>query len=685
MRKVPKVLQDEMMDCAAACLLSILKYYGGNIRYSKLKKMLLTKENGTSAYSLLKVGEQLGFKVEGKKGVIQQILPLEYPCIAHIKKDGYYHFVVVMEYNLKQNKVFLMDPSIGYHNVSLTYWEEICTGIYLFFKVNRVLIHEKETHYLKLLFPRNILSKKLVFFLVGNLSLSILEIFGLLETKIFFSYLLTTYDSWNIFIYFTFFFCFYFLIEGGLFLFRWFFLKIQYQSYYFLIKRWIKLHLHLPYYYFEQHSKSEILSIATSLEEIYLYFYTILECFFLELPIFIMGLVFIGMESIYFFFIFIFFFWILFLLFFLIFHRVSFYIQKYLSHKERRDYLLIDSFEKLEVIKGLHLETSFLSKLKKEEFQYQNANYRFQLAYVEKAFFQKTVHKTLKFLFLFFFLVAYFKKRVSLYHYFLMDVFFELLLNSYQKILEVFYLFPRVREEAKKVLDSFSSEVELFPKESITPFKHFKVVKVFNFSYRMEGREITSTISFELRKGDSMILHGASGCGKSTLCKSILRLYPVQKKRIYLNNMDINYLNLEDIRTRICYLSQEEGLFSGTILENITLGKKIKEKELFEVLSLTHVKPILDEKQMTLDFQLSTYTSIFSGGERKKILLARALLLKRDIYLLDEIFESISEEEVVELTKNVLTYLKDKIVLVVSHNKQLDCLFKKVYTLKVEK
>ena len=346
---------------------------------------------------------------------------------------------------------------------------------------------------------------------------------------------------------------------------------------------------------------------------------------------------------------------------------------------------MIDSFEKLEVIKGLHLETSFLSKLKKEEFQYQNANYRFQLAYVEKAFFQKTVHKTLKFLFLFFFLVAYFKKRVSLYHYFLMDVFFELLLNSYQKILEVFYLFPRVREEAKKVLDSFSSEVELFPKESITPFKHFKVVKVFNFSYRMEGREITSTISFELRKGDSMILHGASGCGKSTLCKSILRLYPVQKKRIYLNNMDINYLNLEDIRTRICYLSQEEGLFSGTILENITLGKKIKEKELFEVLSLTHVKPILDEKQMTLDFQLSTYTSIFSGGERKKILLARALLLKRDIYLLDEIFESISEEEVVELTKNVLTYLKDKIVLVVSHNKQLDCLFKKVYTLKVEK
>ena len=71
--------------------------------------------------------------------------------------------------------------------------------------------------------------------------------------------------------------------------------------------------------------------------------------------------------------------------------------------------------------------------------------------------------------------------------------------------------------------------------------------------------------------------------------------------------------------------------------------------------------------------------------ERKKILLARTLLLKRDIYLLDEIFESISEEEVVELTKNVLTYLKDKIVLVVSHNKQLDCLFKKVYTLKVEK
>ena len=160
MKKVPKILQEEAMDCGAACLLSILKYYHGNMSYEKLKQKLFVSSKGTSAYHLVQIGAELGFVVEGKKGGIQDILPNEFPCIAHLKKDGYYHFVVVMDFDAKQGQIFIMDPSKGYNNVSLTYWKEICTGNYLFFTKKRFLVHEKSVSLRKILFPKHILTRK---------------------------------------------------------------------------------------------------------------------------------------------------------------------------------------------------------------------------------------------------------------------------------------------------------------------------------------------------------------------------------------------------------------------------------------------------------------------------------------------------------------------------------------------
>ncbi len=685
MKKVPKVLQESAMDCGAACLLSILKYHGGNINYSKLKRMLHVHEKGTSAYDLVQIGEELGFLVEGMKGSVKEILPKSFPCIAHLKKDGYYHFVVVMDYDFKSQKVYIMDPSIGYNNVSLAYWEEICTGNYIFFSVKRFLTCEKNTNFWKILFPKKAFNKTFLSLLFLNQLLSVCEFFGLLETKIFFSYLLTKSDFYNVVHYFLFFLLFTFLTEGGIFLIQWFFLKIQNRMMYQLLKRWYRFLLNLPYYYFEKHEMSEVQTELELLEEIYLYFFHFIRLLFLETPIILFCLIFFYQISHSFLVVTLGMFLLFLVISFISFRYLSRKVNFYLGQKEKRNRLLLDALGKIDMTKGLHQESFFYKKLVDTHFAFQDASYQLSISSESENFLKKFWVKMMRFLFLFFFLKLYFEKKVTIYSYFLLELFFELLMNSFQKVLEFVLVIPRMREEMKKLEGVFTYQKEVFPKKSILPLPQFNQIEVKNFAYKIEEKNVHSDFSCVIGKGEKVLLHGPSGSGKSTLCKMMMKLFPITKGQIYLNQFDLMEISLEDLRNRVCYISQEEGLFNGTLEENITLGKRVFEKDLWKVLELTHVDRILKEKNIPLSFPLSALTMPFSGGERKKILLARTLLLKRDIYLLDEVFESIEKEEAMELVLNVLTYFKDKIVLVISHRLEIDAFFNQVLTLEVEK
>ncbi len=679
MRKVPKVLQEDMLDCGPACLYAIFKYYHGKMPYAKIKKMVQLTGKGCDAYSLLQAGEKLGFMMEGKKGVITQIPSSSYPVIAHIKKENYYHFVVVMGIDTFQKAVFIMDPAKGYEKIPLSNWEEICTGNYLFFRVKRFLAREKSRSIWKEIFPKTYLKKSILLALFGNSILTLFELYTWLEVKLFFTYLWVQKDVYNLLQYFCFFLSFHLILEGGFYLLRWFFLKLQNTLLASYLQTWMKKLLYLPYYFYENYRVSALLERTQSFEEIYAFWFQLLETLFFSFPLFIIAAWFLSKKS------------FLFLIgvtpccltllgsscFF--FRKFEKKVENYLQKRERKNELFLETFGKMDLLKGLHQEHFFFAKWRKISFQCQKATYQFQLFLRQKESIQKLERKVSKFLFLFLFLFASYRNEVVFSDFFVLEILFELLLENYTKILELFLLFPKIKVEASK-LEPFlmTSFQEIFPKKSLLPYPHFTSLAIQNFTYQVQGNVKKSTFSMCVRPKQKVILHGPSGCGKSTLCKSILRYYPIAKGEIFLNQMDILYLNLEDLRSRICYLSQEEGLFSGTLLENITLGKKISPTHLQKVLEITHVAKLLKEKKIDLHFPISILNLSLSGGERKKILLARTLLLKRDIYLLDEVFESIEEEEACELIQNTLTYLKDKMVIVISHRKNIDFLFEKV-------
>ena len=111
------VLQDGVKDCGVCCLLSIIRFYGGDVSKEYLRELTNTTKEGVSLYSLIEASKKLGFEAIGVTGKLEDIKVNNLPCIAHfIVNQHYKHFVVLYQINKKKQQVILMDPAKGKKN-----------------------------------------------------------------------------------------------------------------------------------------------------------------------------------------------------------------------------------------------------------------------------------------------------------------------------------------------------------------------------------------------------------------------------------------------------------------------------------------------------------------------------------------------------------------------------------------
>ena len=134
------VLQDDLKDCGVCSLLSIIRYYNGNISKEYLRELTNTTKEGVSALNLLRASRELGFEAYGIKGKLKDLNDKILPVIAHVIVDEKYpHFVVVYKINYKKNQVLVMDPAIGFSSYSFPNFMKISTSYYLVMKPRIVL------------------------------------------------------------------------------------------------------------------------------------------------------------------------------------------------------------------------------------------------------------------------------------------------------------------------------------------------------------------------------------------------------------------------------------------------------------------------------------------------------------------------------------------------------------------
>ncbi|WNO10364.1 type I secretion system permease/ATPase [Teredinibacter sp. KSP-S5-2] len=192
------------------------------------------------------------------------------------------------------------------------------------------------------------------------------------------------------------------------------------------------------------------------------------------------------------------------------------------------------------------------------------------------------------------------------------------------------------------------------------------------FSYPGEAQESLKDISFKINAGEKVALIGRLGSGKSTIQKIIVGLYQPQKGEVHLDGIDAKQIDPSDLRSEISYVQQDTVLFSGSVRENIIFGKNgVTDQEIIRAAEISGVSDFVDQHPMGFERAVGERGEMLSGGQRQAISIARSLIGRASVYLLDEPTSAMDNTSEAKLIANLKETLKEKSLILVTHKTSL--------------
>lgn len=247
-----------------------------------------------------------------------------------------------------------------------------------------------------------------------------------------------------------------------------------------------------------------------------------------------------------------------------------------------------------------------------------------------------------------------------------------------------FFLFGPLQELGNVILAYREAEVSLLnfnrilnlPKET-KPENPVHVGRITNlsfnnvsFKHQSASSNALHNISFATSNGQTISFVGPSGSGKTTLVKLLVGLYPPREGQVLYNNVSSTEIDLDDLRNKIGFVTQDTQLFSGTIRENLLFVRPgATDEECLSVLKKAACQSLLDRADKGLDTVIGEGGVKVSGGEKQRLSIARALLRQPDILVFDEAtssLDSITEEEITETIREV-SVIKNHITILIAH------------------
>jgi ABC-type bacteriocin/lantibiotic exporter with double-glycine peptidase domain len=195
--------------------------------------------------------------------------------------------------------------------------------------------------------------------------------------------------------------------------------------------------------------------------------------------------------------------------------------------------------------------------------------------------------------------------------------------------------------------------------------------KNISFSYTSNER-LLNNVNIDIKAGETLVILGQNGKGKTTVLHLLMRFIEPSTGVITIGDTNINEINLSVLRKYIGFVSQDIALCDGTIMDNIAYGYPQATKEEIKGVAIkAGAHEFIKELELGYKTQVGENGVLLSGGQRQRLSLARALLAKPSILLLDEPTSMIDKEGKADFNSQLATLLKDQTVIIVTHEKHL--------------
>ncbi len=679
------IKQHDITDCGAACLSTICKQYGFTTSITKIRQVAGTDKAGTNVYGMIKAAEQLGFTAKGVKGnrdAFFSEFPL--PAVAHVIVDGkLLHYVVIHKISTKQ--IIIADPAKGLVKMSPDEFFKIWTGVLILMVPNNEFKKGNDTQnlferFFILLKPQK---KLLLDIFIASVSITVLGILGAFYFQLIIDDILPAgiIKTLNV-------------LSIGIILLKLFSVIISVLRSQLLVYLSQKLDislllgyyehvLKLPMDFFGTRKTGEIISrfqdassIRTAISK------ATLTVMIDSLMMIVGGVILFFKNS---------------TLFFIAFIMVILYAilvlsfngpykkanQKQMEDNAQLTSYLVESVNGIQTVKAfngertVHTETEFkFIRLQKSIFNLSvigNIQDGLKLL-VESiggvAIIWVGAHSVLKNAMTVGSIVSF----NALLVYFLDPV--KNIINLQSTVQTAVVASDRLGE----ILD-LEIEDKTGGDGKVKPASLKGDIDIRDISFRYGTRRyVLEHFSMHIEKGQRVAIVGESGAGKSTIAKLLLNFYQCESGSITINDLAIPDIDISTLREKIAYIPQETFLFSGTIMENLTFGVENPDtEEVINVAKQARIHDFINELPLRYDSHLDENGSNLSGGQRQRLAIARAMLKRPDILILDEATSNLDAVTESAIQETLDSYGEDMTTIVIAHRlstiKRCDLIF----------
>lgn len=683
-RKYYCIKQHDITDCGAACLATISKQYGYKSSITKIREVAGTDKQGTNAYGVIKAAEQLGFSAKGVKGdknAFFSEFPL--PCIAYVIVDGsLLHYVVI--HRISKKEVVIADPGKGLVKLSPEdFFGEKAeegkppryqwSGVLILLVPNQTFEKGDETKGLFQRFIHLLIPQKRLIIHVFTVSM-IITVFGILGS-FYFKILLDDILSAGLLK------TLHVLSIGVIILNLFKVLLSAFRSHLLLyLSQKLDIALLLGYYrhvlelpmnFFGTRKVGEIISRFNDASKVRDAISGATLTIMIDTIMVLVGGIILYSQNAYMFGITL----IVVLFYFIIVISFNKWYKKLnqvqLENNAQLTSYMVESLNGIQTVKAynaerkvnLETETKFIRLLRSVFKLSWVSNLQGSLVgFVELtggvvilwvgAYHVIKGNLSMGQLITYNSLLAYFLEPVK--NLINLQPQMQTALVAADRLGEILDLEPeRAKEEEKK----------------LSPNSIKGDIKIKNVTFRYGTRRpVLENIDMNIKQGERIALVGESGSGKTTLSKLLLNLYSPEEGEILINGNNLKDIKLESLRERIAYIPQETFLFSGSIMENLTLGiEDVTVEDVIEASKKAQAHDFINDLPLRYETRLEENGSNLSGGQRQRLAIARAILKKPDILILDEATSNLDSITERAIEKTIDEYSMGMTTIIIAH------------------